>query len=64
MLEEFTNEKFHGILFTPWTFSDVTSILDKGSYDSYDDLVELPELQRGRTHDGKTSRTTRSSSRG
>ena len=33
---------------TPWTFTDVTSVLDKGTYD---DLVELPHLQRGRPHD-------------
>eukprot|EP00435_Cladocopium_sp_Y103_P011911 s1821_g3.t1 len=61
MREKLTNEEFHDVLATPWTFSDVTSILDKGAYD---DLVELPELQRGRTHDVRTSRTSRSMSRG
>ena len=61
MREKLTNEEFHDILSTRWTFSDVTSLLDKGSYD---DLVELPELQRGRTHDVKPARAMRSSSRG
>ena len=42
MREKLTNEEFHDILSTPWTFSDVTSLLDKGSYN---DLVELPELR-------------------
>eukprot|EP00435_Cladocopium_sp_Y103_P068725 s815_g32.t1 len=52
--EKLTNEEFHDVLATPWTFTDVTSILDKGSYD---DLIELPHLQRGRPHDVKPRRS-------
>ena len=52
--EKLTNEEFHDILATPWTFTDVTSVLDKGTYD---DLVELPHLQRGRPHDIKPRRS-------
>ena len=52
--EKLTNEEFHDILATPWTFTDVTSVLDKGTYD---DLVELPHLQRGRPHDVKPRRS-------
>eukprot|EP00435_Cladocopium_sp_Y103_P024426 s643_g6.t1 len=50
--EKLTNQEFHDVSATPWTFTDVTSILDKGG-----DLVEIPHLQRGRPHDVKTRRS-------
>ena len=52
--EKLVNEEYHDVLATPWTFSDVTSILGKGSYD---DIVEIPHLRRGRAHDVRPKRS-------